>query len=695
MRVTTTNLMHPHRMAAKAAAAAGAVAAVAALLLFSPFPSCASVPRHTIPESAVQGIIAKVSPSIIRIRVVEASYRDGREVKEEASGSGVIISPDGYAVTNHHVAGEAVDLIVTMSTKEELPAKLVGTDPLADIAVIKLKSPKPRRFPYTTFGDSSQVRVGDPVLAIGSPLSLSQSTTMGIISNTEMIMPEFLWPFNKMELSGEDVGSMVRWLGHDARIAGGNSGGPLVDMHGQVIGINEIQMGLSGAIPSSVAKQVAQQIIKTGTVRRSWLGVQVQPLLKSSGKTAGVLVSDVMKGSPASKAGIRTGDLIRKVAGKPVSVRFGEQVPLFNQMVASLPVGKPVSIQLERAGKALTVKPVTTQREPALPREKEMKAWGLTVRNISKLMARERGLQSTDGTLVTSLGAAGAAADAKPSLQEGDIIVAVAGKPVASVQQLQTVTADLTKGKKERVPALVEFRRKSERYMTVVRLGKEPLRDPGLEASKAWLPIGSQVLTEDLADSLGIPGKTGVRVTEIYKGHSAEKAGLKVGDIVVGLDGETIEASQPQDYEVLAEMVRQKTIGDPAELSVIRGKQAVKLTVTLEPSPKLPREMKRYRDDDFDFTARDITFIDQDRQSTKQQAQGVYIESVDEGGWAAVGRLAVGDIVMAIDGKPLKNVADLEDRMAQIKKEKHATVVFQVRRSSQDMYVEIQPGWQK
>ncbi|MEI6915945.1 MAG: trypsin-like peptidase domain-containing protein [Armatimonadota bacterium] len=217
-------------------------------------------------QEEVEAAIDKVKPALIRIMVVSAGYEEGRERKTEASGSGIIISPEGYAVTNHHVAGDAKNLRVTLANKEEVDADLVGTDPLADIAVIKLRGTPGQIFPTAQFGDSSKLRVGDRVLAMGSPISLSQSVTTGIVSNTEMIMPEFMWPYNKLELAGEDVGSMVRWIGHDAMIAGGNSGGPLVNLHGEIVGINEIDLALSGAIPSNIARDVAEQIIKSGKV---------------------------------------------------------------------------------------------------------------------------------------------------------------------------------------------------------------------------------------------------------------------------------------------------------------------------------------------------------------------------------------------------------------------------------------------
>src|SRR5919108_4151269 len=238
----------------------------------------------TVPgqSAAIDAALSKVAPSLVRIHVVTVDQQEGRELKREAAGSGTIISPEGHVLTNHHVAGRTRALFCTLASREELPADLVGTDPLSDIAILKLRPPTPRTFPAAQFGDASTLKVGERVLALGSPLALSQSVTMGIVSNTEMILPGMFWPFNRMTLDGEDVGSIVRWIGHDAPIFGGNSGGPLVNMEGEIVGVNEISLGLAGAIPADLAKEGADAPIKNGRVKRSWIGLEVQPLLKST-----------------------------------------------------------------------------------------------------------------------------------------------------------------------------------------------------------------------------------------------------------------------------------------------------------------------------------------------------------------------------------------------------------------------------
>ena len=306
----------------------------------------------------IDNAVARVKPALVRIQVVATQYYQGREVKYEGSGSGVIISKEGHVITNHHVAGHATRIVVILPSNEEVEADLVGTDPLADISVLKIKPDGKREFTPVEFGDSSLLRVGDSVLAMGSPLAMSQSVTLGIVSNVKMVMPQ-AFAMARFTLDGEDVGSLVRWIGHDADIYPGNSGGPLVDLKGQVIGINEISFGLSGAIPGNIAQKVAHELIEKGKVSRSWLGVEIQPLLKEDKEAHGVLISDVVDNGPAAKAGIHSGDILLKIAGKDVLVRYAEETPLLNQMVSELPVGQEVEAVVERDGKEKTLKLTT------------------------------------------------------------------------------------------------------------------------------------------------------------------------------------------------------------------------------------------------------------------------------------------------------------------------------------------------
>ncbi|HOE67901.1 MAG TPA: PDZ domain-containing protein [Candidatus Hydrogenedentes bacterium] len=645
--------------------------------------------------ASTEQAVARVKPALVRIQVVEANYSDGREIKDETSGSGVIITKEGHVVTNHHVAGHAKRLVCTLSTREEVEAELVGTDPMVDVAVIKLKNDGTREYPVASFGDSSRIKVGETVLAMGSPMALSQSVTKGIVSNTEMVMPAMLGPYAEIKLDGEDVGSIVRWIGHDASIYGGNSGGPLVNLDGEIIGINEIRMALAGAIPGNQAKAVAETLIAQGKVKRSWMGMGVQPLLKSDEGRRGVLVNTVIEGGPAAVAGILPGDKVVQIAGKETYARFREEMPAFNQMVCDLPLGEEVEVRVLRGMEERAFRVKTAEREEMLPRESEFKEWGVTVRPISPALALEMKRDNTNGVLVTSVRPGGPAGEAKPQIQGKDVIVEAAGKAVDKVSDLRAITDALVKEQKDPVPTLVGFERRNGKYLTVVKVGIKELEDPGLEVTKAWLPVDAQVITRDMARQLGAPEMTGFRVVQVYPDSTAAQAGLCVGDFILALDGEALTASSPENYEELPTRIRQYKIGSVVELSIQRDGQTQKVPVTLVASPKLSREMRKCRDHNFEFTVRDITFFDKNAQKWAETQQGVMVEEVTPGGWAALGELYVGDLVIEVNGASVMDAASFEKRMKDMERSAPEIVVFRVKRGIHQLYLESEPKWKE
>jgi len=653
---------------------------------------CGSVALCDEMKREMSAAIDAVRPALIRIHVVSADFRQGREMKIESGGSGVIVSPDGYAVTNHHVAAQARRIVVTLADKREVDAELVGTDPLADVAVIKLKSDDGKPFPAASFGDSSKLEVGDRVFAMGSPLSLSQSVTSGIVSNTEMVMPDGIFS-DRFKLDGEDVGSIVRWIGHDALIRPGNSGGPLVSPDGKIVGINEISFGLSGAIPSNLAREVAEQIITGGKVVRSWLGISVQPLLESSGLKTGVLVGGVLDDSPARKAGLQSGDVILSIDGTPVTAQFKEQIPIFNQFVAGIAVGKSVKIGILRAGKESTLSAVTEERRKAMEDQHEIRGWGLCGSDITYMTQKEMLLPSRDGVLVWSVLPSGPAGAAKPTLDEQDVIIRVGTEPVKDVASLRAITKGIMEGKDEPVPTLVHFLRRNKEYATVVKVGKRELSEPGAEISKAWLPVETQVLTRDLATSLGIEPQGGVRVTQVFASSSATAAGLRVGDVIVRLDGEEIEAEQAGDEEVFPSMIRQYEPDSVVKLSIVRESKPLDVEAKLQTSPKLPRDYPKYENTDLGFTARDIAFADRADGWISETQAGAYVESVTEGGWSALGGLRTGDVVTEVNDLSIASLEALESGLKGIVSSRPKTVVFKVVRGIHTQYLEIEPTW--
>lgn len=644
-------------------------------------------------RSAVDVAIAKVKPALVRIAVVWTDYRDGRETKYEATGSGTIITGEGHVVTNHHVAGHATRMFCTLSTREVIEAELVGTDPQTDIAVIKLKSDGSRIFPTASFGDSDAMRVGDYVLAMGSPMALSQSVTLGVISNTELVMPGGMGRFGAFTLDGEDVGSLVRWIGHDAAIYGGNSGGPLVNLRGQIVGVNEIRIGLGGAIPGNLARNVANQIIDRGEVSRAWLGLSVQPQLRSADVRRGVLVRDTLTDSPAARAGFESGDLLVRLGGQEVSVRFEEQLPEFNALIAELKIGEPIEAVVLRDGKEVTLNVTPERYEKVEPKEQEFKQWGITGRDISFVNAKEMQRDTTDGVYVTTMGPGGPAGEAKPPISRGDVIVSVNGEKVTDVQGLRDITARLMEGQTEPMPVLVEFERKASKFVTVVKIGIKEPPDPAMEVQKAWLPVSTQVITRDMAEQLGQPELTGHRVIQVYPGTTAEAAGLQVGDLIYAVDGEPMQATRPEDYEELETWIRQYKIGTVSELSIVRDGEKKTVSVELTTTPRLSREMQSFEDLNFEFTARNITFLDKVNEKWDLDKTGVLVTKVEPGGWAALGGLDVSDLVISIDGVSIPDVEALQAKMKAITDEEVESVVFLVERGIHRAFLEFEPEW--
>ena len=649
-------------------------------------------------SATVEKAMKQVYPALVRIDVVITEPSSGRMSKMRGAGSGAIISKDGYVITNHHVAGKAERLVCRLFNGDELEAKLVGTDPLADIAVLQLLpegtkyAGKP--FECAVFGDSSKVKVGDAVLAMGSPGGMTQTVTKGIVSNTTMMLPAAFG--GRMELDGEQTGSLVRWIGHDASIYGGNSGGPLVNLEGQIIGVNEVSIaGLGGAIPGDLAQSVANQLIKKGKPERSWIGVLCQPRLKSSKEDKGVLVAGILKDSPAGKGDLKPGDMIVKFDGTEVNARLPEDIPVFNRVVLSTPIGKTVEVAVLRDGKEKTLSLTTTAQEKARGDDEELRSWGMTAENLTRMTALALKRPDKNGVLVTSLRPGGPVSEAKPPLDGGDIITEVDGKPMQNMAALQQFTADATKNKEERVPVLVRFERGLRSFLTVVKVGKEPEKDKPKWARKAWLSADTQVLTSDLAKALKLEGESGERITRIYPGRGAEKAGLKVGDVLLKLDGNAIEASRPEDTEVLSTMIRQYKIGTKATFDVVRDGKRIKVDVTLEDPPTPVSDMKRYVDDDFELTVREMTLDDRLDKELKEEEKGVLVERIEPSGWASLAGVGGGDVVLSIDGQPVPDAAGAEKAL-KAARERHAKqVVFFVKRGIGTMYLELEPMWDK
>ena len=632
-------------------------AAILASLACSCFSPAQEAPKpQAAPEIEAAGVpqaVLNVFPSVVRIFVVAEEPAGGRVEKLRGSGSGVIISPDGYVVTNHHVAGNTTHIVCNLSDHQEIPARLVGTDPLADIAVLKIDTNQlehpDRPLPAASWGDSDAVQVGDPVFAMGSPAAISQSVTKGIVANDRMIMPKS--DAEGMQLDGEDNGSVVRWLAHDATIFFGNSGGPLVNAAGEIIGINEIGFAnLSGAIPGNLARSVVSSLIEHGEVPRTWSGITLQARLDEAPE--GALVADVAHDSPAAGAGIEVGDILLSLGSVKTDCRIDEDVPVVTSQVMSLPAGAVVEARYIRSGKVHTASLTLEPREPAQHRAREERRLGCTFSDISRSVKHRLGLPHQSGVLVRGVRPGSPASASTPPLGDDDVIVAVNNEPIAGSSEF-LVKLDELQGKL----ALLTVLRQNEELLLAVDLGDAPSRRAAARPKRAWIPIRTQVVTAELAEAIGLPNSGGVRVTQILP-DAGPGFPLQVGDIVTALDGKTIKARRASDSGLFRRLVERCRVGDEVTIALLRNGEALEAAVTFGAPPLSPALQETYEETALEFTCRDRAAADGNGDAGPERG-GVVVVDVARGGWADLGGLRKGDRIVKFNDTPMNSVEDL------------------------------------
>jgi len=354
-------------------------------------------------------------------------------------GSGFIINQAGYILTNDHVVEDADKIVVTLTDGRNYTAKVVGRDAKTDVALLKINSSSP--LPVAPLGDSSRLKVGQWVMAIGNPFGFDHSVTAGIISAKARFIP----------------GSYNDFIQTDASINPGNSGGPLIDLSGAVIGVNSAiftrtgsSMGIGFAIPINLVKEEIEELREQGKVIRGWLGVYIQkvtPALSDSlglDEPHGALVADVLKDSPAMAAGIKRGDVIVAYDNRPI--KNSQELPL---MVGETPVGRKVVLKLvrQRALRQVTVT-ITPSREDEIQKAMSMRehapstrqaGLGLEVENMTAQLARQLGISDKDGVVITHVQPGGSADQA--GLRQHDVILEVDRQPVSSVRSYQQALA--------------------------------------------------------------------------------------------------------------------------------------------------------------------------------------------------------------------------------------------------------------
>lgn len=359
-----------------------------------------------------------------------------QQFKSQAAGSGFLISEDGYILTNNHVIDKADKITVRMDGGQEMEGKLIGTDPQSDVALIKVSDG--RKFPYLPLGDSDKLEVGEWVIAIGSPFGLDSTVTVGVVSAKGR---------NRM-----GINEYENFIQTDAAINPGNSGGPLLNIYGEVIGINTAifsrsggYMGIGFAIPVNMAKTVKGQLLAKGKVTRSWLGVGIQDMTAELARSfklsqkSGALVTEVSKDSPAAQAGIQQGDLIISLDGKAVA-----DVTDLRNRVAMIPPGTKVELTLIRNERQeeLTVQvaeqPADMKTLSGAPQQQQLfQKIGLSLQDLTPDLASQFGYTMGQGVLVAGVAPGSPAALAR--IEAGSLIEEVNRQPMHSLKELEQV----------------------------------------------------------------------------------------------------------------------------------------------------------------------------------------------------------------------------------------------------------------
>ena len=637
----------------------------------------------------------RVYPALVNILVVDRFFSQGRATRAIAAGSGVIVSPAGHVVTNYHVAGTAMRLTCKLPSGERIDADIVCRDPLTDLCVLKLRMEERRDatkpLPFASIGDSAQMEVGDQVLAMGNPQSLSSSITLGIVSNTERVFTSFTGDrLESLEVgSGQQTGVFNQWIQHDALILPGNSGGPLVNLNGEVVAINTRGGGGVGfAVPATTVRKVLNQALTYGEVRRGWVGLSVAPVTPLN-RESGALVASVLDGGPAAEAGMQPGDIIETIDGEAVAVRSLSGVPTFLARTADLQPGRTVPFQIEREGKEMVLSVKVARLQKLMGEQRAFRRWGVSAVDISKPLAQARGWTSTEGVLLRSMRPGQPPRDAKPPLAAGDVILEVGGEACPDMATF----AKLVNKHKSNKALLVRFRRNHKDMLTVLDMSKKPRRRGSAELSKAWLGVETQVLTKKLADAMNLKDAKGFRVTRVLPTTEAEAAGLQVGDVLTALNAKALDADEVQDSQMLKRRIEDLDIDSKATFAVLREGKPLELAVVLEETPDQVSDARDAEDEILEYKVRELTFHDRVNRDLPADLKALIVATAENGGWASVAGLRGGDVLLKLQGQPIKSIRAFKKATRALHKTRPDVVSFFVRRGRSTTFVFARPDW--
>lgn len=413
-------------------------------------------------QTVITELAEAAKPSVVSLFPIVTTSK-GREFPQEripnapGSGAGVIIDTQGHILTNNHVVGDSAEIEVRLFDNSKLIAQVIGKDPDTDLAVLKVTSDKP--LPAAHFGDSSSVKVGQWVLAVGNPFGLERTVTLGVVSG--------------IGRENVNLSRYENFIQTDASINPGNSGGPLFNLRGEVIGINtaiiNFAQGIGFAIPSNMADKVLQQLVSQGRVIRGWLGVGIQPLTPELARkfgvteNQGVLVNEVFEHDPAAAAGIKPGDVITRIEGAVI-----DSPNRLSRIVAGLMPGDTAKVEIVRNHDRMVLDVALSERRDqavvaSLPQTRTELKLGLDIQDLTAALADKFKLRERRGVLITKV-EPGSLAQAE-GLREGDLIKEVNRADVSSVGEFTTAISKVRRGE----TVLLRVLRESRAFYVVLK----------------------------------------------------------------------------------------------------------------------------------------------------------------------------------------------------------------------------------
>lgn len=401
----------------------------------------------------------KVFPALVYVKPIRETYDEGEKEREQVFGSGVIISPDGLVVTNHHVVDRSIKINCVLWNKEQVPATLIGQDKETDLALIRLEWEGEEPLPFGEFADSDEVTEGQFVMALGAPFGFTRSISLGILSNTQRYIGfRTIYKYNL-------------WLQTDAAINPGNSGGPLVDTKGRIIGINTLQLcwgSVGFSIPSNEVQKIVARLKEDGKVVRTWTGIQLQALKDFDSNTfidstEGVLVKGVEEDSPAQRAGLATGDILLSLNGQKVSGMYVEQLPPIRWALGDLPVDKPAKLTIKRGSEVRQLSLTPVLKGEVEGEDFDCHRWNMTVKGITKHANPTLYFYRKKGVFIRAVRYPGNAEDA--GLKRHDILLKIGTEKIETVEDVKRVYDDL----------LADEEREKKVLITILRDGLERL----------------------------------------------------------------------------------------------------------------------------------------------------------------------------------------------------------------------------